>query len=121
MSNMEDVLRRAQEKNKKIEDFGELLDSLTTTDEKRKMLWKEIYQNAVTDRENAYALYISLYQTLGGSAAEHATHGGTLVKYLERMGKATEQIIKLAEMIKSTEDEESQLSPDDIFNKISRE
>ena len=121
MSNIEDAVRRAEEKNKKINDFGDLLDSLTTTDEKRKMLWKEIYQNAVTDRENAYSLYIGLYQTMGSSPSDHATHGGMLVKYLERMGKANEQIIKLAEMIKSTEDEEAELSPEDIFNKISKE
>jgi len=121
MSNLEDVIRRAEEKDKKVKDFGDLLDSLNSTDEKRKMLWKEIYQNAVTDRENAYSLYISLYQSMGSSSNDHTTHGGTLVKYLERMGKANEQIIKLAEMIKSTEEEESSLSPEDIFNKISKD
>lgn len=121
MAEIEDVIRRADEKRRKISDFGDLLDSLSTTDEKRKMLWKEIYQNAVTDRENAYSLYIGLYQTMTSSAADHAAHGGTLVKYLERMGKANDQIIKLADMIKSSEDEAEEINPDDIFSKISKE
>jgi len=121
MAEIDDVIRRAEEKKKKITDFGDLLDSLSTTDEKRKMLWKEIYQNAVTDRENAYVLYISLYQTMSGTAADHTAHGGTLMKYLERMGKANDQIIKLAEMIKSSEEAEEEVNPDDIFSKISKE
>lgn len=121
MSDIDDVIRRADEKKKKINDFGELLDSLSTTDEKRKLLWKDIYQNAITDRENAYALYISLYQAMSGTAADHNAHGGTLMKYLERMSKANDQIIKLAEMIKTSEEVEEEVNPDDIFSKISKE
>lgn len=121
MSDIDDVIRRAEDKKRKISDFGDLLDSLSTTDEKRKMLWKDIYQNAVTDRENAYSLYIGLYQSMTNTPADHAAHGGTLMKYLERMSKANDQIIKLAEMIKSSEEEAEELNPDDIFSKISKE
>jgi hypothetical protein len=122
MSKFPDVLSMVEEKNKRVSHFGDILDSLSTSDEKKKLLWKEIYENAVTDRENAYMLYMSLYASMStGSAADHAAHGGMLVKYLERMGKSNDQIIKLAEMIKETEEQEGVLSDEDIFSKISKE
>jgi hypothetical protein len=121
MSALDDVIRRNEEKMKKVADFGELLDSMASVDDKRKLLWKEIYQNAVTDRENAYILYIGLYQTMSGSPADHAAHGSTLMKYMERMSKANDQIIKLAEMIRSTEEESQAIDSEDIFSKISKE
>jgi hypothetical protein len=122
MSKFPDVLSMVEEKNKRVSHFGDILDSLSTSDEKKKLLWKEIYENAVTDRENAYMLYMSLYSSMSSaSAADHAAHGGMLVKYLERMGKSNDQIIKLAEMIKETEEQEGVLSDEDIFSKISKE
>ena len=38
-------------------------------------------------------------------------------KYLERMSKSNDQILKLAELL-SKETEDDDVSPDDIFNKI---
>ena len=38
-------------------------------------------------------------------------------KYLERMSKSNDQILKLAELI-AKEQEKDEISPDDIFNKI---
>jgi len=118
MANIEDLVARATENKQKVNDFGDLLDSINSIDEKRKFLWKEIYQNAVTDRENSYALFISLYQTMSGSSSEHLTIGMMLTKYLERMSKANEQLLKLADIVKSSTENEK-LSPDDIFSKIS--
>ena len=40
-----------------------------------------------------------------------------LVKYLERMGKCNEQLIKLADMI-SASDKENKMTPDDMFDAI---
>jgi hypothetical protein len=114
----DDILKKYEESNRKIKDFGDLLDSMATVDDKRKMLWKDIYQNAVTDRENAYALYINLYTTMQGGAGEHVTVGGTLVKYLERMSKANDQLLKLAEIIKDSGPSETVMTDDDIFSKI---
>jgi hypothetical protein len=118
MSSVDDLIVRAEENKKKMGDFADLIDSIDSVDEKRKFLWKEIYQNSVTDRENSYALFINLYQTMGGTSSEHLTVGTMLTKYLERMSKANDQLLKLAEIIKSSSDE-SKLTPDEIFDKIS--
>ena len=120
MSNIEDLVKRAQENNRKLKDFSDLIDSIESIDDKRKFLWKEIYSNAVVDRENSYALFINLYQTMSGAPAEHLTVGAMLVKYLERMSKANEQLLKLADIIKSSSEEvKESMTPEDIFSKIS--
>ena len=118
MANIDDLIKRAEENKKKVGDFADLIDSIESVDEKRKFLWKEIYQNAVTDRENAHALFINLYQQMSGSSSEHLTVGATLTKYLERMSKANEQLLKLADIIRSSS-EEKRLTPDEIFDQIS--
>lgn len=114
----DDILNKFEESQKKIKDFGDLLDSMATVDDKRKLLWKDIYQNAVTDRENAHALYINLYMTMQGGSSEHVTVGSTLVKYLERMSKANDQLLKLAEIIKDSKEQEANMTEDEIFSRI---
>ena len=114
-----EILKRSDEKFKKVEKFAELLDSISSMDDKRKALWKEIYDNALTDRENAYSLYINAYTTFGGSSGDHINLGPIMVKYLERMSKANEQILKLAEIVKSAQEDVITVTADDIFSKIS--
>ena len=48
---IEDALDKIKEKDKKIQKFSDLLDSLETTEDKKKHLWREIYENALNDRE----------------------------------------------------------------------
>ena len=43
--------------------------------DKKKHLWKEIYQNALTDRENASLLFTDIYKEICGSSAQHAAMG----------------------------------------------
>ena len=108
------------EKNKiKIEKFSDILDSLSSTEEKKKALWKEIYENAIADRENAGMLFTDAYQQMGGGTFEHATLGPVMTKYLERMNKANEQILKLAELIHKAEERESVIDSDNVFSQIS--
>ena len=103
----------------KIKQFSEILDSLEATADKKKLLWKEIYQNAVEDRDSANKLFSDAYNQMGGGMFEHATMGAVMTKYLERMNKSNEQILKLAELISKAEEKANQVSPDDIFSKIS--
>lgn len=88
-----------KENEKQLDDFNSLLDSMSTTEQKTKALYKQIYQNAVTDRRNAYVLFGELYNLVNNDATAHSVQGPNLAKYLERMSKANEQLIKLAEMI----------------------
>jgi hypothetical protein len=103
--------------------FGDLLNSLDKTLDKKKQLWKQIYENAITDRKNAYLVFADLYVAVHAKPAEHAIHGPTLSKYMERMSKSTDQLLKLAELVAAAEDKipaeiDERLSDEDIYSSI---
>lgn len=102
---------------KNMKDFDTLVDSLSNAHDKKKELWKQIYQNAVTDRRNAYIMFTDLYTNVHNSTSEHAIHGATLAKYMERLTKSNDQLIKLAEIIDDavTADEEDMLDDTDTI------
>lgn len=107
-----------QTKEDKIKEFSDLLTSLESTEDKKKLLWKESYQNAVEDRESASILLNDLLVTIPGNAANHSTYGSLATKYLERMSKCNDQIIKLAEVIAKEQERQDAVSPEDIFKSI---
>ena len=102
----------------KIEEFSDLLDSLTKTEDKKKLLWKESYQNALDDRENANILLVDLMKVSMNNSTNHLQFGTLMAKYLERMSKSNDQILKLAELIAKEQDVAENISDDEIFNKI---
>ena len=119
MSNkLETEMDKATALKSKVESFSDILDQLNSTEEKKKVLWKEIYQNALVDRENAGMLFTDAWKHMSGGTSEHATLGSTMSKYLERMCKSNEQILRLAELIAKAEESDSKINPDDIFSKI---
>ncbi len=103
---------------KKLKDFSDLLASITTSEDKKKFLWKEIYENALVDRNNAYMLFTNLYNTMGSAATEHTTFGQLLTKYIERMNKSNDQLLKLAELISKEQEKNERIDADDMFNAI---
>ena len=106
-----------EKKEQKIKQFADLLDSLSDTTDKKKLLWKEAYQNSVEDRESASLLLTDLILQTQGNSTNHLQFGVLMTKYLERMNKSNDQILKLAELI-SKEQEADVISSDDIFDKI---
>jgi hypothetical protein len=113
---VEDLIDEVTKKNGKVSKFSDLLDSLANTEDKKKLLWKEIYENALNDRESAGFLFTDLLTQSKGNAANHAMFGPIMAKYLERMGKSNDQILRLAELI--GKEEQSPVDVNDIFNKI---
>lgn len=105
-------------KENKIKEFSDLLDSLENTEDKKKLLWRESYQNALEDRESASILLNDLLVTIPGNTANHSTYGSLATKYLERMSKSNDQIIKLAELVAKEQEKLDLVSPEDIFKKI---
>ncbi len=120
MGTIDKMLDKLKDNDKKIEQFSDILDSIENASEKKKMLWKEIYENAVVDRTNAHILFTDLYSQMGGSAADHATLGQTLTKYLERMSKSKEQLLNLAKQIAESESSAPAMSEDEIFDRIKK-
>lgn len=102
----------------KVKDFSSLLKQIETIDDKKKQLWKEIYENAICDRQNAYIMFTKLVMIVQDKSTEHAVHGRALSSYIERMSKANDQLIKLAELVAKAETVAEVIDPEDVFDKI---
>ena len=102
----------------KIKDFSDLLGQIDGVSDKKKKLWKEIYENAVADRQNAYILFNSLVKIVENDSTEHAVHGKSLSTYIERMSKANDQLIRLAELIAKSEVVSDDIDPEEMFKRI---
>ena len=50
------MTKKSNKREEKIKEFSDLLDGLSATEDKKKLLWKESYQNAIEDRESAAIL-----------------------------------------------------------------
>ena len=113
-----DKLEKNDKKEKQIKNFSDILDTLDSLEDKKKMLWKEIYENALEDREKAKLLFNDAYISMQGGVNEHMNIGSVMSKYMERMSKSNDQILKLAELIAKEEEKSEAVSEDDIFSKI---
>lgn len=105
-----------------VKGFSDLLSTLSSTEDRKKALWKQIYEFALVDRKNAFVLFGDLYNMVQNNGTEHAIHGATLSKYMERMQKANEQLIKLAELVSEAIDEqvEESWSEDDMYEMMNK-
>lgn len=120
MSKIEDAVKDFQSVEKKLEEFSNMLSNIDHADSKKRLLWKEIYENASLDRQNAHILFVEAYTTMSQGTTEHATLGSTLTKYLERMNKSNDQLLKLADLISKSESEHQAISADDLFSQIQK-
>tara|TARA_B100000212_G_C27372215_1_gene533106 strand:+ start:74 stop:445 length:372 start_codon:yes stop_codon:yes gene_type:complete len=121
MKNIEKVLDKVEKNEKKensIKNFADILDSIDSLEDKKKLLWKEIYENALEDREKSKMLFNDAYISMQGGVNEHMNIGAIMSKYIERMSKSNDQILKLAELIAKEEEKVEAISEDEIFGKI---
>ena len=121
MDSIDKISKNIDKNNQKedqIKNFSDILDSIDSLENKKKMLWKEIYSNAIEDREKAKMLFNDAYISMSGGTNEHMNIGSIMAKYVERMSKSNDQILKLAELIAKEEEKSEVISDDDIFNKI---
>lgn len=116
-------LAELQQKNiDQLQGFNELLSTLSSTEDKQKSLWRQIYENANTDRMNAYIVWIDLYKEVQGKPSDHAIHGQNLSRYMERMAKANDQLIKLAELVGNAKKKDvSEISEESIYEQMENE
>jgi hypothetical protein len=106
--------------NDKIQDFIILLDSLNITN-KKKEIWKDIYANALQDRDYAMTMYVSVSTMVINDPTMHAIHGPNIAKYIERMSRSNDQLLKLAELLATAEEvssEDKMMSPDEIYDQL---
>ena len=120
-NSMESTLDKVEKNEKKIvriKNFADILDNIASLEDKKKMLWKEIYENSLEDREKAKLLFNDAYISMQGGVNEHMNIGAIMSKYIERMSKSNDQILKLAELIAKEEEKSDAISEDEIFGKI---
>jgi hypothetical protein len=102
----------------KVRDFSSLLNQIEGLSDKKKKLWKEIYENAIYDRQNAYLLFVKLVKIVEDKSTEHAIHGRSLSAYIEKMSKSNEQLIRLAELVAKAEKSNNEIDSDEMFKRI---
>jgi len=106
------------ELKQKTNNFTGLLDQITTLNDKKKKLWLEIYENAISDRQSAHAMFMRLVKITQDKSSEHAVHGKTMATYIEKMSRSNDQLIKLAELIAEAEKKEESIDPDEMYSKL---
>ena len=62
--------------------------------------------------------WTDVYTNMGSGIADHVQLGTIMSKYLERMGKSNEQLLKLADLIANEEERAAKIDPDEIFKSI---
>ena len=112
------IAKEAEKQASTMYDFETLLNDSKGLDEKKKLLWKQIYRNAVEDRSSAAVLFESAHKTMGQSSTDHISMGSTLTKYLEKMTKSNQQLLELSALISKDEEQAANIDPDDIFKRI---
>ena len=115
MSAKDDAVAAINNQDAKIKDFSELLTKIEGLNDKQRRLLLEIYSNAIEDRNNAHIMFGKLVDIVGDHSTEHAVHGRTIVQYIERMGKANDQLMKLSEMLRSIDNGDGENDPNDIY------
>lgn len=124
MSELKDVdkmlskVETNEKKEKAIQNFADILNNIDSLEDKKKMLWKEIYENSLEDREKAKMLFNDAYLSMTSDINTHMNVGAIMSKYLERMCRSNDQILKLAELISKEEEKAETISDDDIFGRI---
>lgn len=106
--------------DKKVREFQGLLDRIEGVEDKKKALWRDIYENAITDRAHAYTLYVELHAIMKNDAAQHAIQGPQIVKYLERMSKTTDQLLKLADLVAAAEKPDEENMAEEIYSRTKK-
>jgi hypothetical protein len=114
---MNDITKELEKNKEKINEFSKILETIDSASDKKKFLWKEIYENACSDRASASMLFWYLYAIMGRTIQDHEKNGQNLVKYLDKMNKSNDQLLSLARQIAEAEGS-AEVTEDDIFKRI---
>ena len=116
---IENAIEKLKENEERVNEFEKILATIENTSDKKKFLWKEIYENACYDRTSASMLFWDLYALMGKSLIDHEKYGQVLTKYLDKMNKANDQLLVLAKQIAESE-ASAPMTSDDIFDRIQK-
>lgn len=109
------VINRAEAKN---EEFRDLLRKIKYASNETKKIWTEIYENAVDDRTHAFLLFADLYKFVANNEKGHIDHGKQITMYIERMNKANDQLLKLAELVENAFHDDTEIDAGALYDEI---
>lgn len=109
-----------EQRKDRLDEFQKVLDSLESVKSEKKRLWHEIYENAMIEYEEAYDLYKDLKLAVKGDYHNHSLHGMLITKYLERMNKANDQFLRLAELVEKAGGGQPKVNKSDIYDQIAK-
>jgi len=104
----------------RLQKFQKMLNEITSLDDKKKVLWIHIYENALQDRRNSYALLFEIIGGIKSSASNHHMIGPTAAKYIERMSRANDQLLKLAELLQKAQDVAETVDAEALYKSIAQ-
>ena len=96
-------------------------ESSSNDPKSKEEIWTEIYQNAFQDREKASMLVTNLWKEITADPEKHILYGTTVSKYLERMAKSNDQLVKISTLLQKKESNRTGLSSfdkDEIFDML---
>lgn len=108
----------------RMKKFDKLLDSINQSSAEEKVLWREIYDNAISDRNYALSLFFSIHPKLMvGEISDHSILGGQMASYLTRMEKSNKQLLELASLISDrvSREDDGTLDGDELFDMIGKD
>lgn len=100
--------------------FDKLIEKVTYAPPETRSIWKEIHDNACNDRISAEVLFTDLFAVVAGSNEGHMMHGKLIASYLERMNKANDQLLKLAELIEASSNYDEEIDAAALYDEISK-
>lgn len=111
------------DRQKRLESFDYLLDSIISISSKEKTLWKEIYDNAISDRERAVFVYTKVIMELSTQKPadvlqQYNFSAKILSDLLTRMEKSNAQLIKLGEMIQEAKQSELETDHSELLEEF---
>jgi methyl-accepting chemotaxis protein len=103
-------------------DFSDLLQSISSMDERKRKLWLLIYNNALSDRQRAIEQYQDLSTIAAGNSTEQSVHARSISSFIERMSKSNDQLLKLADLVeaaqRAADDGDGEVDGDELYDKI---
>lgn len=120
MSTADDLIKDQSVLSEKLAAFSDLLDDIPSLDTKLRVIWEEVYQNAIKDREAANIQMLALINGAQGGAtyALQLETAPAIVKYLERMAKSTDQLLDLARRIEAHVDDADEFDENSLYDDI---
>ncbi len=115
----EEIIVNNHDIEDKVNKFSEMLNDIENLDDKAKHLYKEIYENAIADRQNSYVMFSKLARIVSANnTTEFAIHAKSIRDFIERMQKANDQLSKLLELIIKLKQSNAEIDSETMFDEI---